>query len=623
MSKFGCTILMSASLILLVLFTSQTAMKGHNLPAALSATASDPQTVKVLIDDFTPQPLQGDQFWSYNRLEGDRGQIDGWWDPICGCAHPGGGHLSWGRGIVTATITQTQGTEAWVGVFTSLNHPIRENIPLNFSAIFPSQILPQYQGRVTELLVLIRDGHGTFCAELQAPNLSFPWRECLSLAGGQQNLQFSLPTLGEIRNLNWIVKGHLGDYAVVDQVSLVVEVPQLSAPERAFLSSYAMLLSNWIPATGLTRDRANFPAGDFDNVSASGMQAAAAVTAWKFGMISKPAAAEIVTRTTQGLMSLPRCMGLWPHFVTNGQIVTDTEWSSLDTILTVVPLLEAQEVLGLDTARTEQVLTTIDWMGLITPDGRISHGFNYTCTKALENSWYDFGTETWLANFGYAAATGNVASMDTISPTFNGSGFIDELAWLLVPAPRRDRWGIDWSVYRQQAAERQLDYYRNQPCYSGPPRLFGLSAAEVPDPSSVQPSQLYQAFGVGGKIPPNDGTSLLGHAVIVPHYVALIASLRPNEASAIWEWIEGKRLFSPLNNVESFMFIDEPTCQQVVWNDLKGSWNLSLQTLGWGRLLAGNDNPLYTGLWANDLLRRGYMVMWGPAYRIFLPTITK
>jgi hypothetical protein len=43
----------------------------------------------------------------------------------------------------------------------------------------------------------------------------------------------------------------------------------------------------------------------------------------------------------------------------------------------------------------------------------------------------------------------------------------------------------------------------------------------------------------------------------------------------------------------------------MAWNALKGSWNLSLQTLGWGRLLAGDDNPLHQGLWANDVLRRG------------------
>jgi uncharacterized repeat protein (TIGR01451 family) len=375
-----------------------------------------------------------------------------------------------------------------------------------------------------------------------------------------------------------------------------------------------MLLSNWDRASGLTRDRANFPAGKSDNVSASGMQAAAAVMAWRLGFISRASATEIVTRTTEGLLDLPHCGGLWPHFVTNGQIATDTEWSSVDTILAVVPLLEAREALGLESTAVEQMLTDIDWAALILPDGSISHGYNYTCTERLENGWHDFGTETWLANYGYAAATGNVTGFNHTPPTYNGSGFIDELAWLLVPPPCLDGWGTEWRAYSQQAANRQINYYQDSSCYDGPPRLFGLSAAEIPDPSAVTypHTQTYQTFGVGGTISATDGITLLGHAVIVPHYAAMIASLHPDEASAFWGWIETKTLFTPLNDVESFMFDDDkptPTCQQVVWNDLKGSWNLSLQTLGWGRLLAGSDNPLYQGMRANDMLKRGYLSM--------------
>jgi hypothetical protein len=58
----------------------------------------------------------------------------------------------------------------------------------------------------------------------------------------------------------------------------------------------------------------------------------------------------------------------------------------------------------------------------------------------------------------------------------------------------------------------------------------------------------------------------------------------------------------------------------MAWNALKGSWNLSLQTLGWGRLLAGDDNPLHQGLWANGVLRRGYLCMMP---RVFLPVVVK
>jgi len=578
----------------------------HQAPSGAQAEPS----LSVLVDDFVPQPIQGEEEpWDYNRLDGNRGEIDG----------PGSGDVDWGEGVVTAKITE--GTNTWMGVWTSLNHHNLDKVPLDFLAIFPPQILPDYQGRVTGLRVEVLNGQGTFEVKLEAADEPPAWVQSVALSGGQQDLQFVLPDLGEIQNLSWLVVGGSGDFVDVDRVELIVEVPALATPDRAFLWSYAMLLSNWDPASGLTRDRANYPAGDSDNVSASGMQAAAAVMAWHLGFISEPDATEIVTDTAAALMALPRCHGLWPHFVQNGQAEPGEEWSSLDSIIAITALLEAQEALGLDTADIEQVLADIDWAGLILPDGSISHGFEYDpndpsfCGQRLEDRWKDFGTESWLANFGYAAATGNVAEMDHTPPTFNGSGFIDELAWLVVPPVERDRWGTEWQTYRGQAADRQRAYYQDDyphhPCYE-PLELFGLSAAEVPDPASLDPSQTtYQAFGVGGESAPNDGTALLGHAVIVPHYAALIASLRPDEASAFWNWIEGEGLFTPLNNAESLMFIDESTCEEVVWNALKGSCNLSLQTLGWGRLLAGSDNPLYAAMFANDMLSRGYMTMTG------------
>jgi hypothetical protein len=578
----------------------------------------------LLVDDFEPQPMPGKQFWPHNRLGGDRGPIG---SPE---------NVSWGKGVVTATITG--GTDTSIGIWTSLNHPIRDCTPLNFSAIFPPQIKPEYQGRVTSIQIQVLDGQGTFQVELQhGENTSCPpqvvkWTsENVALSGGPQVVSFNLPPdLGEIGNLNWQVKGNAGDSIVVDRVELEVTWPQLDTPERAFLWSYAMLLANWDPESGLTRDHAYYAANQFDNVSASGMQAAAAVMAWHLGFIDEASATEIVTKTTQALLALPRCHGLWPHFVENGQIITGTEWSSIDTVIAIVALLEAREALGLETAEVEQVLTGIDWPALILGNGSISYGYVTDCSQRIEDEaggveggWKDFGTESWLVNLGYAAATGDVAEFDHTPPTYNGSGFIDELAWLLVPPPCRDRWETDWCGYRQQAADRQLDYYQNHPCYGGPPRLFGLSAAEVPDLSAVPITQTYQAFGAGGEIPPNDGTDLLGHAVIVPHYAAMIASLRPTQTISFWSWIETKELFTPFNNVESFMFTDEPTCEQVVWNALKGSWNLSLQTLGWGRLLAGGNTPLYQGMWANDMSRQGYMIMWDPAYRVFLPVIMK
>jgi hypothetical protein len=145
--------------------------------------------------------------------------------------------------------------------------------------------------------------------------------------------------------------------------------------------------------------------------------------------------------------------------------------------------------------------------------------------------------------------------------------------------------------------------------------LFGLSASEVPSPTTVDQGRIYQAFGVGGRFAPaNDGSALFGAPVVVPHYSAMIASLRPQEAIKMWDWLINHGYFSPLNNVESLMFSEKSGCDAdlIVWNQLKGSWNLSLQTLGWGRYLA-EQGGLIPILWqattANPLLRAGHFLL--------------
>ena len=57
----------------------------------------------------------------------------------------------------------------------------------------------------------------------------------------------------------------------------------------------------------------------------------------------------------------------------------------------------------------------------------------------------------------------------------------------------------------------------------------------------------------------------------------------------MWDWLIQYGHFSPLNNVESLMFPAGAACDAdgVVWNRLKGSWNLALQTLRSGALPGG------------------------------------
>jgi len=407
------SLVLSALTLVLMLFALQPAAKGGSLAPTPSEASSDQQmtilvddsvpqpehsppsetssnqqmTVTILVDDYAPQPMQGHDFWSHNRLGGERWPMD--------VPPPGNTNVNWGKGVVTATYP---GGNDEVGVWTSLNHPLKDRTPINFSAIFPSQIMTNYQGRITDLQIHVVTGTGTFYAQLKcekasscAPRLpdDVVWRSPdVILTGKRRVLSFDLhqtPALTEITNLNWVITGSVGSSVVVSRVEFTATVPYTDTPERAFLWSYAMLLSNWDPESGLTRDTARQRAGGFDNVSASGLQAAAAVMAWRLGFISQDSATEIVSKTTQGLLALPRdesCGNggskLWPHFVQDGGIDPSSEWSSIDTVIAAVALIEARKALGLDPEPVQAVLYGINWDTLILTDDKGNRYINVT-----------------------------------------------------------------------------------------------------------------------------------------------------------------------------------------------------------------------------------------------------
>ena len=95
----------------------------------------------------------------------------------------------------------------------------------------------------------------------------------------------------------------------------------------------------------------------------------------------------------------------------------------------------------------------------------------------------------------------------------------------------------------------------------------------------------------------------------------MVASLHPQEAVRLWQWLMNHGYFTPLTNVESITFAADATCDDAAileWNQLKGSWNLALQTLGWGRYLAerGGLVPIvWRATTANALLQRGYRLL--------------
>ena len=143
-----------------------------------------------------------------------------------------------------------------------------------------AEIDPVFQGSVTTVLLHVGDGRGTLRVELQAPDNRFVWARDVPLTGGPQDITLPVTGVGEVRNLNCVVIGSAGDFVRLERVEICVVLPAMAIERRAFLWSYAMLLDNLDRATGLTRDRGNFLAGDFDNVSATGLAAAATVMAW-------------------------------------------------------------------------------------------------------------------------------------------------------------------------------------------------------------------------------------------------------------------------------------------------------------------------------------------------------
>ncbi len=584
------------------------------LPLVLRHSASGrppniTRSLGILVDDFRPQPYQADSVYHYNRLGGDRGEIN----------NP---DTDWGTGQVTTTISLGN---SWGGVWMSLNHPNREGLPIHFSAILPSQILPAYQSQITDITVLVARGtpSKTFKLELKDGD-ELRWKKEITLEGGQQVVSFDLPALGDVNHFVWVLdNASAGDYVVLESVSFTATTQITDTALAAFVWSYAMLLNNWNPTTGLVRDKARDASGEFDVIQATGSLAAATAVAEQLGIVTRTDAVQIARRIGDTLLlDLPRYHGLWPHWVQISStgaitIVPNTEWSSVDTTIAAIGLLAAQSGLGMDTSGTQQMLQGIDWDDLRSPGG-ISHGYTYT-GDLIPYAWDTFGGESWLVKLVYAGVTGQAAPIAYPSPpTANGSGFIDELAWLYVlPPSGQDYWGTDWASYRLAAADSQrLHYPTHYPesCLTQL-GLFGLSAGEVPDPSSVPQGSIYQAFGVGGRFtPPNDGSALCGAPVVVPHYSAMVASLRPQEAIQMWDWLINHGLFTPLNNAESLVFPAGSSCDPAVmiWNQLRGSWNLSLQTLGWGRYLAERDGQvpiLWQATTANPLLSRGYLLL--------------
>lgn len=575
----------------------------------------------VTVDDHDrPLPTAG---YYYNASGGDRGLMSASSTKV---------NYSWdNQTTYTATVTEHSGLWGWHGLWYSLIHLDQDNLPLNFSAIFGPYIKPAFQGEVQKIRIGISN------LQAQRPDFRFRvelkntaggvicYREWESISGGAVEWVLEQGCKGQVEQIALINDRVVsGDSISIDYVRMLVTVPDLPIEEEAFLWSFGWLMANYDATNGIFQDRSNFNFGLFENVSASAKAAKVAVYAYKMGMILLTDLQQIVTDTAATLINVvPRGPAglntLWPHYTTDGgrkalppgQGGNGSEWASGDTLYAALDIIAALEMIGDPNGQIPALKTyleAINWDGLLI-DGYLSHGYSYE-GSLIPWVWRGFGMETVGVNWAYAAATGNITAMD-LPPSDNGSGFIDNAHYPLVLSGI-DYLGNDWTSYRQNMADLQISWY-HRPASANPffsvDNLFGLSAAEDPEDRSYQP------YGVGGLfIPPLDGD----HDVIVLHYSAMIADIRPMASTSLWQKLRDRAavfqqndriIISPLNNMESLKV--NPLDATTVVNYLKGSWNLALQAEGWALANPTLKTELKAAVCSNSLLKRGYKTLTG------------
>ncbi len=546
----------------------------------------------------------------YNWTGGDRGIL-----------HAEDVEYTWdGDSIYTARVINCSGPWTYGGMWYSLNRIKRDNIPLDFKAIFGHYVKPEYQGEIVEIEIVVSKATSTsnntglkLSVELKDKDenkiFSNSWTDLIPGSYPQTytvSLEPSQLTNSNIELVTWILdNAQIGDSISVDRIRLKARVPDLSTEEQAFLWTYSWLMANYDANTGIVQDRSNFGTGDFENISATAKAAKITYYAYKKGYITYEDAKAVITKIADTLINVvPRgptgINTLWPHFTGTGgtTIIPDTEWASGDTAYAALDIITALAMLGDPQGQMSYLIKFVEdigWQSMLLADGGISHGYDYN-GGLLPHSWKGFGMETIGVDWAYASAKGKVAKMEG-TPTDNGSGFIENAHYPMVISGL-DGWGNDWDIYRTTMADKQIGWYSTPEHYNKyvcDANLFGLSAAETPEEDS------YIAYGIGGKYePPNDGNE----EVVVLHYPGIIADIRPTEAKKMWESLLSKMIISPLNCMESIR-VSKTTGTYTI-NHLKASWNLALQSEGWAMTDSNIRNDLQAAIQNNTFLKKGY-----------------
>lgn len=502
--------------------------------------------------------------------------------------------ITWKRGQVEVDLTGAE----WAGMWHSLEGLAREkNRRLDFLNCYPPFILGEYQPRCAGLKVRA-GGNGYLKLELKSPGESVLWEAGRMLDSGEktEELAFDLKPeeLREVKLLNWVAEP--GARLSIDSLALVLDFPEMPYEKKVFLKSYAKMARCYSEGDGVVKDRANFPAGDFDSVPAGGLFCLATGAAWKMGIVDKEFAVRTLRKVHAVVSRLPKAYGLLPHFIRryDGEyrIHKDTEYSTVDTALYYHGMLLAAQLLS-DTetlAKLEKEVKGIQFGRLRDADGWISHGVKDDGKTKLASIWRDWGGETTLVLLLERMAAGKDARlrMDKSGKVFRGVGFIAEIQSLFYPhfsseAPDAVS-GVDWLSARRELLGEQMKYFGPDTAAGGL-GLYGVSAGEG-------------LHGVGYAA---EGVMTVPKTTLLhPHYILMSAPLRPSpgETYKLLQVMEANGLFPPWGLVENF------TADLTEYLPMTGALNASFECLGayhlWA-VAAGKPDEIYEAAKSNPV----------------------
>jgi len=550
------------------------------------------------IDDHS-RPLPGPlpNGWFYNASGGDRGLLN---------VHVGGnsGSVAYSatQGSYKASVLQLEPGDNWTaaGFWYSLFRPLKQKTQYPTQALYPPIVRAEFQPKVEAVHLDVKsfaspNGRSDISLAIQLKGFDSNGSEYVIASGSlnratllsqsyPKRISFAVPnSITSPVGLAVVILDRAvpGDELELDGISVSVSQTLLDPTLEPVVWTLGQALTFFDFESGLLQDRAQWPDGDYENISATGKLAKnlALLSMAHPEIVDVEAAKSVVRLITDRLLALPRGpSGLWPHWTIRGGTVAapEAEYASGDTAYALLDLLVASRLIS-DAPRETRVLAhikSISWSSFHR-NGHYSHGY-YADMQEIPWLWQDFGMET--IGVACAALIGGGPMSGMLPPPAPGPGFIPHAAYPLLGSGI-DRWGNNWEAIRSSEVKAQVLHYAHESgrnTFYSSRRLFGLSASETPEANDPSPKNNYMAYGIAGSNPLNDG----GGSVMVPHYSGMVAPMDPQAALDMWKSMKTNGLASPLNVLESIRVEPgESTPRAVNW--LKGGWNMMLFLEGW------------------------------------------